>query len=230
LSGGVVSGVLALGLYASRNVRQVGVVATPTPQAVADALATGTAVPVVAATTPVAVPAPTLAPTPLIVVTLASPTPVPSAAAAGVTATVVPTAVENAGPTALPTVEPTLAAEVGQAYENFWRVRSQAALTLDPTRLPEVMDGPYLYQFADVLNRLKIEGRAIQTKVALNYSVIVANTDKAIIHDRVSDDSFYVRVGTEEPVSEPANDLLQLEVKLNNFGGTWKVVESVSAD
>jgi hypothetical protein len=124
-------------------------------------------------------------------------------------------------------VEPTLAAEVGQAYENFWRVRSQALLELDESHLPEVMDGDYLNTVSQRIDELRTEDRAIKTHVILNYSVLEVTEDSATVIDDFEDDSVYVKVGTDEPLTDPTADQLRVLYKLRNFAGAWKVVDSV---
>ncbi len=223
----VLAALLALGLYANANLRPGSGGASPTPAV--QAAAAGPTPAQVAVTPTTVVATSTLAPTPLVLTSPASPTSAPPLATALPTVTVVPSAVVDT-PTPLPTVEPALAADVGKAYENFWRVRSQAALTLDSSQLSDVMDGTYLQHFVDVLNQLRQEGRAIKTKVTLNYTVVQASSVTAVVHDFINDDSFYVRTDTEDPLSEPANDFLKLEITLRNNDGNWKVIDSVSAD
>jgi hypothetical protein len=146
--------------------------------------------------------------------------------------TAVPSEVAAAteSPTALPTVEPTLAAEVGQAYENFWRVRSQALLDLDPTHLPEVMDGNYLEGTVHRISELQNEGKAIKTQVSLSYSVLEVSAENATIVDDVIDNSVYVNIGTEDAISEPTADQLRILYTLRTVGGVWKVVDSVRSE
>jgi len=221
----VLAGLLALGLYANRNLRQPAVL-LPTPTAAP--VAAATALPTVGPTA-AAPPAPTLVPTPLILVIAATPTP---AAPPG---TLEPTpgaqlSPATASPTPLPTVEPALAAEVGKAYENFWRVSSQALLELDSAHLTEVMDGDYLATVSQRITELRGEGRAIKANVLLNYSVIAATTDVASVLDDFEDDSVYVRIGTEDPLTDPAMDRLRVLYKLRNYSGLWKVVDSVRSE
>jgi hypothetical protein len=228
---------LAAGLYANANLRPQGVV-LPTPVSTPVPLAVELTTPPLAAATSVAMlqltetpfsPIPTVQPTLGKTGTLVAdqaPTRPVSVIDATSTSTigVVPTA------TPLPTIDPTLAAEIGEAYESYWRVSSQALLDLDPTHLSDVMEGPYLQSFEIRLDNLRASGKAIKTQVTLNYKVVEATDTTAVVIDRVEDDSYYVSPGSEDPLSDPANDLLRLELKLINDSGTWKVVESVSAD
>jgi hypothetical protein len=227
---------LGAGIYANANLRPQGVVMpTPVPSRVEL-----TIVPVAEST-----PATTHQPTPALV----SPTPAaqpttgkdatvfatqaPERVVVVLDATSTPTVgatQSNESPTPAPTVDPSLAAEIGAAYESYWRVSSQALLDLDPTHLSDVMEGSYLHTFEMRLDNLRTSGRAIKTQVTLNYKVIEASDTTAVVIDRVEDDSYYVSAGSEEPLSDPSNDLLRLELKMLNDTGTWKVVESVSAD
>ena len=216
-------GLLALGLYANRNLRPQGIVV---PTAAVQAAPSETP-PAVVAANPTVTPAPvvaTTAATPL-TVSIATSTPdvpphappVPSAPAAATVNT-----------TPLPTVEPILAAEVGKAYEHFWQVRSQAELTLDSSHLSDVMSGRYLEHFLDVLSQLQSEGKAIKVQVGLNYTVVQATDDLAVVHDRLEDGSVYVQLGTNVALSDPVNDVQLTEFTLARLDGAWKVVDSVA--
>src|SRR5205085_2534499 len=110
---------------------------------------------------------------------------------AALTASASPTLPSEATPTpsALPTVEPQLAEEVGRAYVTFWRVRSQALLELDTTHLGEVMDGDYLQNFVARLDELRLEGRAIKTQIILNYTIAHVTESTATVLDRLEDTS-----------------------------------------
>jgi hypothetical protein len=150
------------------------------------------------------------------------------------TATVAPSqtapAAAEGTPTELPTVEPALADEVGNAYVTFWRVRSQAALELDSSHLPEVMAGDYLQNFATHLDGLRIQSRAVKTQVTLNYNVVKASSEAAIVHDRIEDESFYIDPETQKPLTDPANDQVMIEFSMAKLDGVWKVTDSVTAE
>ncbi|MCA1648224.1 MAG: hypothetical protein LC797_23130, partial [Chloroflexi bacterium] len=133
---GVLAVALAIGLFANRYVRpQVGVVPTPTAPAAAAAVPTASATPAPAATP--AAGAPT-APTRL-VPAADSPTVTPVVATAPSTQVF---AVVT--PSARPTLDPVVVAEVSAAYEQYWRVRTEALLELDKSHLSEIMEGDHL--------------------------------------------------------------------------------------
>ncbi len=213
--------VFGVGLYANRNLRpQVGLVPTSEPALVAAPPATPTP--------QVATAMPTLAPTIIAQATAVSATATPPPPS--VASTSAPLVVGSPTPAAFPTVEPALADEVGQAYVLFWRVRSQALLELDTSQLSGVMDGDYLTNINGLVNELRSENRAIKTQVRLNYTVIQATLDSAIVVDNFEDNSVYVKVGTEEPLSEPTADQLKVMYRLRMFPDGWKVVDSVRSE
>jgi hypothetical protein len=222
---GVLLLALVVGLFANRYLRpQVGVVPTPITLAAAPA-PTPALAPTIALAT-----APTLIVVEPSVVRTATSQPV----SATLTLTSVPatatatSTVPNAS--AVPTVDPSLSADVGRAYEMFWHVRSQALLELDKTHLAEVMDGDYLEGIEQLIDSLRSEGRAIKTKVTLSYSVVSATAESAQVLDDVEDNSVYVNIGTEEPLSSPTADQFRLLYRLQNFSGVWKVVDSVRSE
>ncbi len=214
--------VLAAGLFANRNLRpQLGVVPTPS----AAALTTTTPIPVVAPPTFQAN-TPTSVPTPVALLRIASDTATPAISPTSLAPTATSVAVATATPAELPTVEPALADEIGKAYVAFWRVKSQALLELDPMNLSDVMDGDYLATTTQLIEELRSEGRAIKTQVSLNYLVVEASAESATVVDNFEDNSIYVAIGTEDPLSTPMLDRLSVLYRLRNLAGAWKVVDS----
>jgi hypothetical protein len=170
--------------------------------------------------------------TPTAVPLAAAATATPTAVAVAVappTATAVPTAtvvLPTATPSLEPTVEPALAADVGRAYQIYWRIRGQALLNLDPTQLDQVMDGDHLEVVQRRIEELRAEGRAIKTVVTLNYNVVEADADKAVVVDNIDDRSYYVKAGTEQPLTEPSSGVMLAMFRLDKSSGVWKVVNS----
>ena len=226
---------LAAGLYANRYLRpQPALVAapptanslsaadTPLPATVAPtpAPAAATAPP---QATPTSVPGVTAAITPLVVGTLAPPPTTGTTAPPAAPVTAVPTI------SVLPTVDPAIGDEVGAAYLAYWQIRSQAALQLDTSHLAEAMDGEYLEDFRNRIEQLRAEGRAINTQVSLNYTVVQATPTSAVVHDRIEDKSIYIDAVTKAPLEQPADGQLLIEFTLKRIDGVWKVVDSVTA-
>lgn len=207
---------LAAGVYANNSLRPRGIITpTPAPAESAVAVAAPTSRPTVAPTaapsvTPTPRPQPTITPTPQVVIV----------------ASVSPTPVE----TALPTVEPALAQEVGQAYDHYWDVRADALLHLDKSHLTEAMDGDHLASTLHLIDELLSENRAIQTNVDHDSHVVQASNDSAQVFDDYLSGSFYVDPKTLSPLTQPASDELRVLYQLRRVDGVWKVVDSISAD
>jgi hypothetical protein len=223
---------LALGLYANANLRSRGVVApvlaptttaTAPPSSTAAIVAPGALVSTPTTVTSTALAAPTAAPTQTATVAVS-----PANQVVTGNATIRPVTVEVATPSSLATVDANLAVEVGSAYENFWQVRSQAELTLDASHAADVMDGGYLEHFLDVVSQLSQERRAIKTHVMLNYMVVKTTGDVAFVHDHIEDTSYYVDPDSGAELSDPVDDVVSIEFKLQSVNGTWKVVDSVT--
>jgi hypothetical protein len=240
---------LAAGLYANRYLRPQTSVQPTATQNVLGSNGTATLRPTPAATsgsgtpqsTQVAGASATSQPPPLSTAGGSTPPPAPTLSIASGTAfpqaSPTPTAALaltvavglTSTPSAIPTLDPELAAEVGRAYEAYWRVRSQAVLQLDPTHLADVMDGDHLMAIGNRIEEMRAEGKAIKTKVALNYTVVEASEVTATVVDRIEDSSYYVTAGTEQPLTDPAADVLLVMYRLQKNSGVWKVVDSVRA-
>jgi hypothetical protein len=206
----VLVALLGLGLFANRNLRPqtaaapTAVLVEPTP----------TSLPVVAATLVVT---PTSEPRVIATGTVAAATSTPAAATAAPTAT------------PRPTVIPELAAEVGNAYKQYWQVRSEALFDLDSSHLSEVMAGEHLASIENLIEDLRTEGHAIQTDVNHKYAIIQASLNDAEVADTYTDSSVYVDAQSHAVLSQPANDVLQEEYRLSRINGGWRVVSLVRA-
>jgi hypothetical protein len=208
---------LAAGLLANRALREQLTLPTPTPPA-AVALATATPLPTVAAP-PTPASTPTVPPTPPPATATAAPaTPSP------LPATATPPVATSPSPSPRPTVDPALADEVSQAYQHYWQVRAEALFDLDASRLPEVMAGEHLAAAERLIDELRSEGRALQTKVTHRFAVVRASADSAQIADSYLDESFYVDPQSHDPLTGPVEDRLQELYEMNKIEGSWRVV------
>jgi hypothetical protein len=140
-----------------------------------------------------------------------------------------PLLVDNATPSALPTVEPALADEVGRAYVTYWQIRAEALLDLDTSRLSEVMAGDHLISVERLIDQLRAEGHAIQTDVEHKYAIVRASHNDAEINDTYIDTSAYVDITSHQVVSAPTNDILHEQYTMNRIDGNWRVVSLVRA-
>ena len=92
------------------------------------------------------------------------------------------------------------------------------------------MDGDYLANVERRIDELRAEGRAIKTQVVLNYFVLRASDASASVVDDFEDNSVYVKIGTEEPLTDSTANQLRVLYELRNFSGAWKVVDSARAE
>ena len=240
----------AFGLFANRNLRpqltvaptavSVGEAQTPglaeaaTPTALVGAppkpVGTATPQPAAAATATVAVTATSMRAT-ANGATAAAATSEPAATPAPVltagTATIAVTPTREAAATPRPTVSPELAAEVGDAYKQYWDVRAEALYELDGSRLEQVMAGDHLAAVEELISELTAEGHAIETDVDHKYVVIQASTESAQVADSYLDQSVYVDAQTHVPITSPTGQRLTELYSLSKIDGTWRVVDLV---
>ena len=123
------------------------------------------------------------------------PTAQPTPTAAPPAATAVPTA-PPATPTAVP-IPLELRHEIEDAYVRYWHVRADAALTLDPSLLPEVAAGDRLEREREEIAQLRAEGRARKVVVDLQFRVVRATETTATVHDDFKNWSYAVDLRTQ---------------------------------
>jgi hypothetical protein len=207
---------LAAGIWANQNLRPksepLPASATPNTAAVAEVK---TPVPQVALTS-----------TPKALLLVAYETMTPTAVPVPVTTL---TAIGEPTATARPTLDPVSVAEIDQAYDKYWQVRSQALLNLDKSHLAEAMGGAHLNSISQRIDELKIEQRAIKTDVDHESRVVSLSGDIAQLVDDYISNSVYVDPVSNQPLTDPSSDELQVLYTLNKTAGTWRVVDSVRA-
>jgi hypothetical protein len=137
--------------------------------------------------------------------------------------------------TLVPTVDLGLESDIVSAYRHYWDVRADAFLNLDPTHLSDVSADPHLTVLQNTIDQLRAEGHAIKTKVHLNFRVVSATTDTAIVSEDFVDDSSYVDPDTKEVLPDDNNGgyatgvELKVAFKLREMDDVWKVVDSARA-
>ena len=80
------------------------------------------------------------------------------------------------------------------------------------------------------IDELRSENRAIKTDVDHEIHIVQVSPDAARVVDDYISNTIYVDPITKQPLSEPASDELRVLYQLQKLDGTWKVVDSVSAD
>ena len=151
-----------------------------------------------------------------------NPTPAPPS-------TATPTAAQ---PPAVPTstaapIPSELRQEIEDAYDRFWRVRADASLRLDPSRLPEVAAGQALERERQEIARLQAEGKAARIVVDLRFRVVQATNSTATIQDDFENRSYLVDAVTKQPIGPlpTGADIVKVSFDLQKIDGAWRVVD-----
>jgi hypothetical protein len=150
----------------------------------------------------------------------------------GPAVTVVPQPTSSAPPQASPSataIPLALRQEIEQAYDRFWRVRADAALRLDPGRLPEVAAGTALEIETKNIEQLRAEGRAGRYVIDLQYGVVAATQTRAVVATKYQNRSYFVDPRTMQPLAPTpaAAEEVKMTFTLEKIDGTWKVVDGV---
>jgi hypothetical protein len=124
-----------------------------------------------------------------------------------------------------PAPDPTLLAEITDAFQKYSDIRAEAEWSLNGSRLSEIMPGAELAGSLRYLDELRASRRAVRTKVEHNVHVTRAIADEAEVVDYVTDWSVYVDAVTRQPLQpEPVGKELTEVYFLRKIDGVWKVV------
>ena len=117
--------------------------------------------------------------------------------------------------------------EIEGAYVRYWNVRADAALTLDPSHLPEVAAGDRLEREREEIAQLQAEGRAAKVVVDLQFRVVQATETTATVYDDFKNFSYAVDRNTKTPLVEPprAAEIHVVSFEMQKIDGVWKVVD-----
>jgi hypothetical protein len=124
-------------------------------------------------------------------------------------------------------VEPPLAAEVEQAYYQFWEVRRQAWLDMDAAALGRAMGGVALQRDLAAMDQLRAQNRAQRIEITHHVSILHAAPDEAAVEDDYAWYVTNVHFESKEPVEPMTTGVWQLVYRLRKNEGVWKVVDSV---
>ena len=171
-----------------------------------------------------------------VVPTSASPTQAPVATPVTASASV------SSAATPMPGVTPTLPGglsladsplerEVQAAYLRYWDVLTEANLSLDTSRLPEVTAGRELAQAQQQVEELKAKGKAAKVDVEHRIALAKVTPDEAVVADEYLNKSVYVDPVTKAEFKTTAPPTVEkLSFTLRKIDGQWKVVEAVRHD
>lgn len=115
--------------------------------------------------------------------------------------------------------------DVARAYLRYWDVYSEAMLSLDVSKLPEVTAAARLQEAQEEVADLKAGGVAARIQVAHRLRVLSATAQEASIWDEYVDSSFAIDPSTKQPIGAPgASERVISTYVLRPINGAWKVV------
>jgi hypothetical protein len=117
--------------------------------------------------------------------------------------------------------------QVLQAYNQFWQVRTQALLELDPSQLGSVTAGQVLDGERRAIETLRAQNQAQQVDVEHNARILYASADEAAVEDHYVSHTVLVDAASKTPIEPPPSTSWRLAYRLQKIDGVWKVVESV---
>jgi len=128
-------------------------------------------------------------------------------------------------------VDIALLKEVESAYSTFWDIRAAAALTLDVSRLPDVMAGPALEREQQQIAALERRGVAAMIEADHDVGLLSLSQDEAELYDEYLNRSYLIDPVTREPVGAPEPDeVFKVSFRLQKIDGVWKVIDSERQD
>lgn len=160
----------------------------------------------------------------------------PAVAAPAVATVVVaaPTAVSGVTSDSLPGVRVAnspLEREIEDAYLRYWEVLKQAYLSLDTSRLSEVMAGAELSRQEQQIRDLRSKGRA--AKLEVDHRIAFANVaeERAVVYDEYLNRSVFLDAATKQELptkEQPQTEKTSFEMRKIN--GSWKVIDAALHD
>jgi len=118
--------------------------------------------------------------------------------------------------------------EVEDAYARYWEIRTQAYLTLNPSRLPEVMGGNGLSAEEKMLRDLQYQGRAAKLNYQHRVTLRQVGTDQATVYDEHVNHSVFVDLSTNQELpTNTSPEIERVSYELRKINGNWKVVDGV---
>ena len=121
--------------------------------------------------------------------------------------------------------------EVEEAYARYWQVLGAAFLSLDASRLPEVMDGDELARAQDQIKDLQARGRLGKVALEFHPSFREVTPERAVVFDEHINRSVFLDAATKQEIpTSGAPELARVSYELRKVNGTWKVVDGVIYD
>jgi hypothetical protein len=118
-------------------------------------------------------------------------------------------------------------AQVEQAYLHAWDVWADALMTLDPSKLPEVLTGNALDLVREQVEAQKDKNQPVRVRVEHNYRIVLVNDTTASVDDRYINHNVRLDPETLEPIEEDPDERVRRSFTLRLVDGTWKIAEII---
>jgi hypothetical protein len=131
---------------------------------------------------------------------------------------------QTTSPTPTPTDPPV---QVEQAYLHAWDVWAEALMTLDPSRLPEVLTGDALELVRGQVKAQRDKNQPVRVRVEHDYRIVLVDAATASVDDRYVNHNVRLDPETLEPIEEDPNEQVRRSFTLRLVDGTWKIAEII---
>jgi len=116
---------------------------------------------------------------------------------------------------------------VERAYLEHWDVYAEALLSLDGSRLPDVLAGAALEAVQKQLEELRAADQPARVRVEHRYRITIINDRTAVVDDRYVNHTVRLDPDTLEPIESDPNQRVHKSYTLKKVGGVWKVTDIV---
>jgi hypothetical protein len=117
--------------------------------------------------------------------------------------------------------------QVEQAYLEHWDVYAEALLTLDGTRLTDVLAGAALREVEKQVEELRAANQPARVRIEHNYRVTLIDADTATVEDRYINHTVRLDPATMEPIEPDPQQRVHKSYTLKKVDGVWKVTDIV---
>ena len=117
--------------------------------------------------------------------------------------------------------------QVGQAYLHAWDVWAEALMTLDPSRLPEVLSGDALELVQGQVEAQQEKNQPVRVRVEHDYRIVLIDATTASVDDRYVNHNVRLDPQSLEPIEEDPSESVRRSFTLRLVDGTWKISEII---
>jgi hypothetical protein len=113
------------------------------------------------------------------------------------------------------------------AYDNSWRVYSDALRRLDPRNLATAFAGDALRQAEQDVATQKAKHQPVRIRITHHPRVLLANATDGVVRDNYENHSVVLDAASGRPIEPDPNEIVRQRQSLKRVDGVWKVVEVI---